>query len=184
MKTIVIKTKEEKMNLINYLINGAVPNTASQNKESLRNFKINSKKFRLLLGSSQLYILKEDVMLKFYCEYERLEKLYSIHKNIGHFKRDKILHEARKKIYSVSKDETTAVVEAFEDSQLKIRLNTRPENKVINAQKPGMHYQADLVDMRHYTDLNAGFCWILNIIDVNSKFLMSAASKSKSAIDI
>ncbi|KAI5152519.1 hypothetical protein ENBRE01_2890 [Enteropsectra breve] len=87
-------------------------------------------------------------------------------------------------MYSPTAEEVTHVLEACEICQLQLRLRTRSQNRVIYATKPGIRYQADLIDLRHYADENRGYCWILNIVDVYSKFLISIPPKSKSAVSV
>ncbi|KAI5176509.1 hypothetical protein NEFER02_2241 [Nematocida sp. LUAm2] len=187
MKVIALDTAQRKLELIAFLEEGRYPDAIAGCKNLRASYKKTASKFRLRPDGHRLWIEVDGVFLKFFCGFERLDKLEAlsmIHREIGHFKRDKILFDARKKIYSVTKEEAQTVVDACEHCQLRVRMKTRPENKVITAPKPGVHYQADLVDMRHYSEVNDGFGWILNIIDVNSKFLMSVPCKNKSAIEI
>ena len=46
------------------------------------------------------------------------------------------------------------------------------------------HIIIDLIDLKNYKTINLSFCWILNVIDVYSKFAKSYPSKSKVALEV
>jgi len=54
----------------------------------------------------------------------------------------------------------------------------------IVAEHPWERIQIDCVDMRNYSDHNDGYGWILNIIDIYSKYLYSFPMKSKTAVEV
>jgi hypothetical protein len=42
----------------------------------------------------------------------------------------------------------------------------------------------DLIDLKAYKTANEGYCWILTVVDVFSKFVQAYILKSKSATDV
>lgn len=46
------------------------------------------------------------------------------------------------------------------------------------------HWQADLVEMRNYSSLNKGYCYLLTVIDTFSKYAWAAALKTKTAAEV
>ncbi len=56
--------------------------------------------------------------------------------------------------------------------------STDPVRNVI-ASQPWERIQIDLMDFRKFAEDNRGYCWILNVIDVYSKFLFSVPLRSK-----
>lgn len=54
----------------------------------------------------------------------------------------------------------------------------------IKAKRPRDRYQIDCIDLSRYKDKNNGYSYILNIIDVHSKFCMAQAIPNKSATTI
>jgi hypothetical protein len=49
-------------------------------------------------------------------------------------------------------------------------LKTRAKQVHITATRPMERIMIDLIDMSQYKAENNGFCWILSILDVYSKF--------------
>ncbi|OIR55832.1 MAG: uncharacterized protein A8A55_2576, partial [Amphiamblys sp. WSBS2006] len=52
---------------------------------------------------------------------------------------------------------------------------------MIVSRSPRGRYQADLIDMRSYSEQNDGYAWILNSIDTFTKFMMVDVLKTKRA---
>ncbi|KAI5152741.1 hypothetical protein ENBRE01_2969 [Enteropsectra breve] len=173
MKQLTVTTEEDMNKLKQYLANGRYPE-ACDNKEKKHAYRKWAHKFFFHAELNQMYVKRTDgSLLHFFGVYQRSDKLLELskyHVQNGLLKRDKLLEYAREEMYSPTAEEDTHVLEAYETCQLELRLRTRPQNRVIYATKPGIRYQADLIDLRHYTDENRGYCWTLNIVDVYSKF--------------
>jgi hypothetical protein len=54
----------------------------------------------------------------------------------------------------------------------------------ITASQPWERIQIDLMDFRKFSDDNMGFSWILNVLDVYSKFLFSVPLKHKNMEEV
>ena len=46
------------------------------------------------------------------------------------------------------------------------------------------HIMMDLIDLKSYKTTDQGFCWILNVIDVYSKFAKAYPLNSKAALEV
>lgn len=68
--------------------------------------------------------------------------------------------------------------------QLKKSFHTTEVVQNIITKLPWERIQIDLVDLRHYSDENDGYCWLLNVVDCFSKYLFSCAFKSKSSVEV
>ena len=54
----------------------------------------------------------------------------------------------------------------------------------IRSKRPWERIQIDLVDLRKFSTENNGYSWILNVIDVFSKFLFSFKLNSKNSKEV
>ncbi|KAI5151337.1 hypothetical protein ENBRE01_2067 [Enteropsectra breve] len=185
MKQLEIASNIELVDLINYLSSGQYPSRIGDSKAAKRTYRRFASRFFYCEKKAKLFVKNEDdSLLEYYGSFQEADKLTAImrvHQSIGHLRRDKLTSAAREFIYAPTADEIKRVLERCSECQMMFRIKTRPENKVIYAAKPGALYQADLIDLRVYTDLNDDFCWILNILDVYSKYLISVPLKAKNA---
>lgn len=107
--------------------------------------------------------------------------LLKFHRDIRHLKRDKLIDYAKRQIYNPRRDEVEIVLENCKVCQLKVKLHTQQDNIVIKSICPGERYQADLIDLKRYSEQNNGYSWIFNCIDCYSKYLISMPLKNKLA---
>ena len=89
-----------------------------------------------------------------------------------------------KKIQAVHPDITAKQINEFLSRQESVQVTKRIKkpgyNKIV-ASVPNFSWQMDLLDMSNMKSVNRGFAWILNIIDVNSRFMMAVPLKNKMA---
>ncbi|KAI5152538.1 hypothetical protein ENBRE01_3262, partial [Enteropsectra breve] len=184
MLTIRITTFEEMHMIVSYLTTQSIPatHTSVEHKALIRRCK----SLEVHLGS--FYLRKENgVLLRVFGEYEKELKLAAIanrHEQLGHFRRDKLLNDLKDRIYAVKREEVEAVLNTCTTCNFATRLQARPALRQITATRVAERFQADLVDLRSYAIFNDDFCWILNVIYVYSKILISIPLKSKSANEV
>ena len=98
------------------------------------------------------------------------------------FGRDSFYNKIKEKYSNISKLKAFNYLKSQEAYQLHLPLKPRRTIKSITVDGPGKYYQMDLIilKIKDLAQFNSGYKYILNIIDVFSKFLWSYALKSKS----
>lgn len=182
MAVVKIETREEMSAIVTYLADcNSVPGDLTN--EERRRFLRKAVCFEL--HDTRLYFKKPgNVLLRFFGEYEREEKLNAIeerHKELACVRRDKLLFDLRTRIYNARRDEVEEALNRCTACMFRRRLTTTRPSRAIVASRVAERYQADLIDIRHYSAANDGYCWILNVLDVYSKYLMSIPLKNKTS---
>ena len=67
---------------------------------------------------------------------------------------------------------------------LNVPLKDRDIVRNITASFNWERIQIDLIDLRKYSDVNDGYCWILHVLDVYSKFSFVFPMMQKSAVEV
>lgn len=181
MASVSISNADELNHIITFLSFGAYP--VDLNVSQKRKFARKAHLFEV--HDSRLYYKRNDgVLLRFFADHQKVDKLLAImsrHVALAHVRRDKMLFDLKDKIYNVKREEVEEVLECCTKCIFMRKLKTRQVSRQIVASKIAERYQADLIDLRYYTNANDQYCWILNIIDIYSKYLMSVPLKGKSA---
>lgn len=180
-----IETEDEMCNIIAYLIDS---NNIPSNMNRMEKIRFIRKANYFEYHEGRLFFKARDsILLRFFAEYQRQDKLEAIenrHRELACVRRDKLMFDLKTRIYCVRREEVEEVLERCTACMFRRRLTTRPPVRAIVASSIAERYQADLVDLRYYVEANDGYCWIVNILDVYSKYLMSVPLKSKSAADV
>jgi hypothetical protein len=81
----------------------------------------------------------------------------------------------------ISRRDIGDVLKTFELKQIKRTTQTRDLKPIVEAVRPNQYFQADLVDFSKldYNKHNNGYTYILNVIEIYSKFLWSFPLKNK-----
>ena len=106
------------------------------------------------------------------------------HRELACIRRDKLLFDLKIRIYSATRDEVELILARCTNCMFRRRLITIQPARAIVASRIAERYQADLIDLRYCVEVNDSFCWVLNVLDLYSKYLMSVPLKSKSAVDV
>lgn len=185
MPSLTISTAAEKAQVITFLRKRKYPD----NLDSKQRTAFARKYANLILHDKELHYKrpKDRTLLRFYCEHERemkLERIKQIHIGLSHFKRDKMLKELKHVIFCTRREEVEFVLKRCRQCALITKILPKPTSRIVTASAPRERYQAGLVDLSEYADVNDGYGWILSIMDVYSRFLMSVPLKSKSAEEV
>ena len=181
MATVVITTPAEYAEVLAFLRDGVFPVgfTRTQQRALMR------KCAHLELHDETLYFKRSDnVLLRYYAAHQAAEKAEAImerHLELACVRRDKLLFDLKDRIYCVCRSEVESVLETCTRCLFRVRMRTRQPARAIVTAEVAERYQADLVDLRYYASANDGYCWLLNVIDVYSKYLMSVPLLNKSA---
>ncbi|OIR55771.1 MAG: uncharacterized protein A8A55_3483, partial [Amphiamblys sp. WSBS2006] len=87
-------------------------------------------------------------------------------------------------IYPVRDSEIEEVISECRVCDHKGKRGKKKSKKTIIEKAAGLRYQADLIDLSAHKDRNDGYCWVLNVVDVYSRYEMAVALKSKSAVEV
>ena len=102
----------------------------------------------------------------------------------GHPGISKMVNLINKKYYGI----TVAMIKEFVNSCDSCRnflpMRTLQDLTIVDIRKKYDRYVIDCVDLRHYSDMNDGYCWILNVVDSFTKFLWSFKLKNKTALAV
>ena len=111
-----------------------------------------------------------------------LKKLYYEEGNV--VSRDALYDLARQKDKRIKRRQ----VEKWLNNQMLHQLTKkRPKQSAVSSfvpTKPFSIYALDLIDMQKYSDTNDGYNWILNIMDIFTKYLWSISLKDKTLVNI
>ena len=102
----------------------------------------------------------------------------------AHIGINKMTSIVNKKYYGISKQSIVNFVNQCESCRNFLPLRTLEDVQMIPIAAKYERYIIDCVDFRKYSDVNDGYCWILNIIDSFTKFAWSYKLKTKSAIEV
>jgi hypothetical protein len=95
-----------------------------------------------------------------------------------------MMQELSKSYVGITKKDVATYLESCESCLRFQPLKTSDLITNIRASKPWERIQIDLVDLRKYSEGNQGFGWILNVLDVFSKYLHSYRLKRKEAVEV
>ncbi|XP_029653938.1 KRAB-A domain-containing protein 2-like [Octopus sinensis] len=180
-------THERVQQIIEYLRNGTYPDPCSQSK---RNFRKTAKRFVLKRFESPeilYYRAAPGVLLRVFSSSEMNEKIqsiYEVHKSNGHPGRDRLMGLLKKIVYGVNRREVMRVLQSCPICKAKNLMNTRPVIQPIRAFSVRERYIFDLIDLRHYTEFNQGYSWLLVGLDSFSKFCWTSPLKTKRAKEV
>lgn len=79
----------------------------------------------------------------------------------------------------ISRSDVEKFVKNQEIKQIQLPTTMRILQPIV-VEKPMIHHEIDLIDMSAFSKLNNGITFVLNVIDVHSKFLWSRPIKNKS----
>lgn len=80
----------------------------------------------------------------------------------------------------IPREMTVAVLKSCLACQSANSLNTRAEMKAIQSNGNWHHIEMDLIDLHAYAQHNHGYCWLLTVVDVFSKFAFAYPLTTKS----
>lgn len=133
-----------------------------------------------------LYLQDDYELLKVICEEDTpkiQEVLDSIHL-VSHHGEKKMWYAITREYSGIKREVLKEYLANCEECQHYQALKTTDVVKNIRASRSFERLQIDLVDLRKFSSLNDGFNWMLNVIDVFSKYLFSFKLKDKSAIEV
>jgi hypothetical protein len=177
-----IATFAEQSKIISYL-----------DEKILPSFKYNVQKSRFIEKCSNfcyenghLYFKKGQTLLKMVCEEDKaatLAILHSLHSE-NH-------HGEKKMRYSLNQEYSGIKISALreylancEECKHYQALKNTDVIRNITASKSFERLQIDLVDLRRFSEVNDEFQWMLNVLDVFSKYSFSYRLKTKSAEEV
>ena len=104
----------------------------------------------------------------------------------GFWSVDKIHKKLQAKNMNISLDEVKDVLKNQLVNQIFKPMN-KPKKKrftTITAAKPRHQYQMDVLDLKNYTKFNKGFRYLMNVIDVYSRYAYAVPVKTKNETDV
>ena len=102
---------------------------------------------------------------------------------IVRFGRDSFYDKIKQSYANISKNKAFEYLKSHEAYQLHLPLKPRRTIKSVIVSRPNAYYQVDLIELQleNLSHFNAGYKYVLNIIDIFSKYLYSYPLKSKDA---
>ncbi|KAG0441054.1 SCAN domain-containing protein 3, partial [Dictyocoela muelleri] len=187
MKLITLNI-QEKQEIISFIRTGQYP-LHINNGSAKKSFRKRANKLEIDPedGNTILIIKNPLFKLRFFAEEESRHKkdyIESIHNISGHPGRDRLYSLLKNKLYNYTRDELMNVLRQCSFCQSRNLLNTRPLITPIRSYFVGERFLFDLVNLRHYGDLNNGYKWLLVGLDSFSKFAWTFALKSKTAEEV
>jgi hypothetical protein len=179
VKTFHFASSTEKQEIIEYLINGKIPE-----KQKRSNFVRKCQHFKVL--GDLLFLKKDDLNLEVLAEdqNEKINEILLKYHGLGHSGIQKLWGEIKDRFIGISRKRVEKFVGECEACALHLPLKEFDEVRNVTASKIFEHLQIDLIDVRKYADKNDGFSWILNCIDVYSRFSFVFPLKTKTAKEV
>jgi len=178
-----ILTLEEISRIKEYL-NGNLELTSQYNKHEKYNFIKKVKNFCVV--DDKLYLISNDIKKEVIANDDYL-KQKEIFKKL-HFPDHtgmKAMYENSKHMYAGFKRENlnNFVLQCLTCKKYEPLPRIIPIKPIISKQ-PWDIVQMDCIDLRNYQEVNNGYAWILNILDLYSKYLYSIPLKQKTAVNV
>ena len=95
-----------------------------------------------------------------------------------------MLFDLKDKMYNLKREEIEYVLERCTECLFRTQMTIRQVARVITSSRVGERYQTDLIDLRYYVSANNRKGWLLNVIDVYSKFLISSPLINKISSEV
>lgn len=167
-------------NIIAYLENGTVPSGISRQAEwrwrnhytAENGYQIETlKKLKILKLHGRPVIAKDQIPAM-------LQGMYN-DPTTSRNGRDSFYNHVQSRYAGIPKEEVHSWLKRQETYQLHRSHFTEKVVRPIVVKQPGKYFQIDLVDMSELAHWNKGMHWLLNAIDLNSKWFYCAAIKNK-----
>lgn len=181
-RQIKINSAEEKIQILEFLNSGIYPPEIRQDKEKRRRFRIKASSFVSRNGS--LLFKNQDgseSLAIFPFEVELIRAVLEAEHRNGHPGINKMVDLIHRKYYGIPTSFISDFVSSCESCNNFNNLRTVSNIHVNQITRKYDRFIMDCVDLRHYGDLNDGYCWILNVIDTFTKYLFSFKLKNKTA---
>jgi transposase InsO family protein len=181
-RQIKISSLEEKQQIIEFLNSGTYPEDIDKDKERRRRFRSKSANFIVRNGS--IYYKAEDgseLLAIFAFETELVATILDAEHRSGHPGINRMVDLIHRKYYGIPTTMITNFVKSCESCNNFNSFRTVSDIHVNQITRKYDRYIMDCVDLRHYSELNDGYCWILNVIDTFTKYLFSFKLKNKTA---
>ena len=114
-------------------------------------------------------------------EKEKIMSSYYPHVMANGFRSSQSFHQKlQQEFLNISRRDVSEFIKHQEVKQLTLPTSIKLLQPIV-VEKPMVHHEIDLIDMSAVSKMNNGITFILNVIDVHSKFLWSRPLKNKSA---
>lgn len=162
-------------------------------KNELPTFKHNGQKSRFIKKCSKfisenglLYLKKGAKLVKVVCEQDtaRIKVILDVFHTTNHHGEKKMRYSLAQEYAGIKISVLREYLANCDQCQHYQALKTNDVIKNIRASKSFERLQIDLVDLRKFSSINDGYNWILNVLDVFSKYLFSFELKDKSANEV
>lgn len=182
-RVIKVENIEQKSQIIEYLRSGVFPD--GLDKDQKRRFREKASHFLFL--NDAFCFRKNDGRISravFDFETDVVKLILDEEHRIGHPGMTKMIDIIHRKYYGISSSVIMNYVRACEACSSTNTLRTVQEIHVNEITAKYDRYIMDCVDLRHYSQYNDGYSWILNVIDTYTKFLFSFKMKNKTASSV
>jgi transposase InsO family protein len=179
-KPIIVSNEEEKIEIETFLKFSRYPDGASKDRKKC----IRRKCKNLILVNNHLCYKKQDgTILKmiFAFENDLISLILDQEHSDSHPGISKMTDLINRKYYGIPSSTIRSFVNSCENCRSYLPMRTIEDITIVDITKKYDRYVIDCVDLRRYSDVNDGYCWILNIIDSYSKYLWSYKLKFKTA---
>lgn len=181
VKYSAIKTREELENLKKYINEKKVPENLD--RHGVKRFKKKAEMF--LIRDEQLLhrdnsASQNHLIVIALEENERLESIIKDEHMKSHAGMNKMFPLINSKYYCIPRDIIRKVCSECVECKKAQPFKNKSKQKPITSGFPFERIQIDLVDLSRYESENDGFKFLLNVIDVYSKFAFSIPLKNKS----
>jgi len=175
-----IESEIEYNYMINYLQNNQIPE--GLNADKIRRFKSKTSGFYLL--NSQLYY-GDDKEKKVVIHCQNIDMINQAIKKFhfpGHAGVKNTFKMLSAEFHGIKRTSVELFIKNCEICALHVPLKSNDIVRNIIANHVWERIQIDCIDLRKYSDFNDGYCWILNVIDVYSKYSFTYPMKAKTAV--
>lgn len=114
---------------------------------------------------------------------EDIFKKYYYDTSIGFISEPKLYKKLKEDGYHITHDKLKQFIKQQNVNQIFRNIGKRQYLSIV-AKEPKDIYQADLLDVHQYAKFNNGYKWILNVVDVYSRFAVSIPIKTKDENDL
>ena len=182
-KFLQICSAEEKEQLLRFLEDGTYPDGLS--KDQKRNFRIISGNFTSRDGTI-FHLGSNGIRRMLVCGYENslIVQILDTEHSIAHVGAKKMLALIKTRYYGIPNDIIYDYVKRCEVCLRYNSVQTIQPVYINDITSKYARYMMDCVDFRRYSNLNDGYCWLLNVVDTYTKYAWSIKMTDKNATSV